>query len=325
MVYGIIELINFAHGDIFMIGAFAVDRLPRRDHGSDRPGRRTSRCSILLLVGALAFTMPLIGAAERRHRAARLPAAPQRAPPRAADHRDRRVVHPPEPRPRRRGQRRPGRRRRSSRSAGRSSSSARRSRCCSIFIFVAGLALMLALQAFVTRTRLGRAMRATAQDREAAALMGVDINQTIALTFLLGGMLAARGRRRLGPALRLRPPGPRLQRRPEGVHGGRPRRHRQHHRRGPRRLRHRLRRELRVVASASRAGREFLVFMVLTFVLHLQAVRASSASRRETAHDRRRSPGRAAARVGARLLRDCDRRPPLDRRSSSAMAARHGR
>jgi branched-chain amino acid transport system permease protein len=61
----------------------------------------------------------------------------------------------------------------------------------SIFIFVLSMVLMLALQAFVNRTRMGRAMRATAQDREAAALMGVDMNQTIALTFLLGGMLAA--------------------------------------------------------------------------------------------------------------------------------------
>ena len=33
-------------------------------------------------------------------------------------------------------------------------------------------------------------MRATAQDRDAAALMGIDINRTISLTFLLGGMLA---------------------------------------------------------------------------------------------------------------------------------------
>ena len=43
----------------------------------------------------------------------------------------------------------------------------------------------------MSRSRLGRAMRATAQDREASALMGVDMNQTIALTFLLGGALAA--------------------------------------------------------------------------------------------------------------------------------------
>jgi branched-chain amino acid transport system permease protein len=60
----------------------------------------------------------------------------------------------------------------------------------SIFIFALAITLMLTLQLFVSRTRLGRAMRATAQDKEAAALMGVDLNQTIALTFLLGGMLA---------------------------------------------------------------------------------------------------------------------------------------
>ena len=43
MVYGIIELINFAHGDIFMLGAFVVRRLPRRDHGPDRRASTTSR------------------------------------------------------------------------------------------------------------------------------------------------------------------------------------------------------------------------------------------------------------------------------------------
>jgi branched-chain amino acid transport system permease protein len=59
-----------------------------------------------------------------------------------------------------------------------------------IFIFLMAIGLMLALQAFVGRTRLGRAMRSTAQDKEAAALMGVDLNQTIAVTFLLGGALA---------------------------------------------------------------------------------------------------------------------------------------
>ena len=52
------------------------------------------------------------------------------------------------------------------------------------------LTLMGVLQIFVGRTRLGRAMRATAQDQQAARLMGVDVNQTIALTFVLGGALA---------------------------------------------------------------------------------------------------------------------------------------
>jgi len=59
-----------------------------------------------------------------------------------------------------------------------------------LLVLLLTIPLMIALQRFVTTTRLGKAMRATAQDREAAALMGIDINQTIALTFLLGGALA---------------------------------------------------------------------------------------------------------------------------------------
>ncbi len=59
-----------------------------------------------------------------------------------------------------------------------------------IFVIALAFPLMIALNLFVSRTRLGKAMRATAQDREAAAMMGIDINQTIALTFLLGGALA---------------------------------------------------------------------------------------------------------------------------------------
>jgi branched-chain amino acid transport system permease protein len=50
--------------------------------------------------------------------------------------------------------------------------------------------LVLALTWFLGTTRSGRAMRATAQDPEAARLMGINIDTTISLTFLLGGMLA---------------------------------------------------------------------------------------------------------------------------------------
>jgi branched-chain amino acid transport system permease protein len=59
-----------------------------------------------------------------------------------------------------------------------------------LFILVLALTLMGGLQAFVSRTRLGRAMRSTAQDQQAAQLMGVDLNQTISITFLIGGALA---------------------------------------------------------------------------------------------------------------------------------------
>jgi branched-chain amino acid transport system permease protein len=50
--------------------------------------------------------------------------------------------------------------------------------------------LLLGMSWFVFRTRIGTAMRATAQDREAAALMGIDINRTIGVAFMLGGSLA---------------------------------------------------------------------------------------------------------------------------------------
>ncbi|MGO9750454.1 MAG: branched-chain amino acid ABC transporter permease [Solirubrobacteraceae bacterium] len=50
--------------------------------------------------------------------------------------------------------------------------------------------LVLALAWFISNTRQGRAMRATAQDPEAARLMGINVNNTISLTFIIGGALA---------------------------------------------------------------------------------------------------------------------------------------
>jgi branched-chain amino acid transport system permease protein len=52
------------------------------------------------------------------------------------------------------------------------------------------LPLLFGLRWFVARTRQGKAMRATAQDREASGLMGIDVNRTISLTFLIAGALA---------------------------------------------------------------------------------------------------------------------------------------
>jgi branched-chain amino acid transport system permease protein len=60
-----------------------------------------------------------------------------------------------------------------------------------IIIFVLALAIMAGLMAVVHRTRLGRAMRAVAENQHAAQLMGVDINRVISLTFMLGSALAA--------------------------------------------------------------------------------------------------------------------------------------
>jgi branched-chain amino acid transport system permease protein len=50
--------------------------------------------------------------------------------------------------------------------------------------------LLIVMTSFISRSRLGKAMRATAQDPEAARLMGINVDTTISMTFLLGGMLA---------------------------------------------------------------------------------------------------------------------------------------
>ncbi|PYM61794.1 MAG: branched-chain amino acid ABC transporter permease [Candidatus Rokuibacteriota bacterium] len=62
-----------------------------------------------------------------------------------------------------------------------------------VLLGVAGLVLMLALNYLVRRTALGKAMRATAQDMDAAKMMGVDIDRVIVLTFFLGSALAGAG------------------------------------------------------------------------------------------------------------------------------------
>jgi branched-chain amino acid transport system permease protein len=58
-------------------------------------------------------------------------------------------------------------------------------------IFVVTGVLLVAFWALVQKTKLGRAQRACEQDRRMAALIGVDVNRTVSLTFVIGGALAA--------------------------------------------------------------------------------------------------------------------------------------
>jgi len=60
-----------------------------------------------------------------------------------------------------------------------------------VAIIVVAALIMVGLLVLVRRTRLGRAMRATAQNREVAGLMGVDVNRVISATFMIGSALAA--------------------------------------------------------------------------------------------------------------------------------------
>lgn len=59
-----------------------------------------------------------------------------------------------------------------------------------VLVVLAAIVMMVGLDQFVRRTRLGRGIRAVAQDPETAQLMGVDVNRVIMLTFLLGGLMA---------------------------------------------------------------------------------------------------------------------------------------
>ena len=59
-----------------------------------------------------------------------------------------------------------------------------------VLAVAATVPLVLLLTTFISQSRLGKAMRATAQDPEAARLMGINVDTTISATFLLGGLMA---------------------------------------------------------------------------------------------------------------------------------------
>ncbi len=195
MVYGIIELINFAHGDVFMVGTFMslfflssppapLDFLGLHLHGPIAEPITLA----LVMFGAFVFGMSVMGLINvtiERFAYRPLRHAPRVAPLITAigvslilqnimqiivGTGDRLV---PQVFPNTKIQ-----------IMGASIG------VLNIFILVVSLSLMYVLVLFVGRTRLGRAMRATAQDQQAAQLMGVDLNQTIAITFLIGGALA---------------------------------------------------------------------------------------------------------------------------------------
>ena len=188
MVYGIIELINFAHGDLFMVGAFTsmwlmTGPLGLPDKPIDDPIRLTGVLVLVVLVTML--FMGMIGVIIERFAYRPLRHAPRLAPLITAIGVSfilQNIIQSlfstspyatPQIFPRVKVDLLGG-------SIG----------VLNIFMVVIALALMLALQLFVSRTRLGRAMRSTAMDREAAELMGVDINQTIAITFFIAAALA---------------------------------------------------------------------------------------------------------------------------------------
>jgi len=200
LVYGIIELINFAHGDVFMMGAFfAASFVGVLGVTNTSPGWLIVGVLFLTLIASMLFSGGLNFAIDRLAYK-RLRSAPRLAPLIAAigmsfilqnlaiywkgsnpftapaliprKYRTYNVLHEwPILRDW-------------------FADSTLRLRLLDVFVIGITIPLLIILSWFVYRTRVGTAMRATAQDREAAALMGIDINRTIGTAFLLGGGLA---------------------------------------------------------------------------------------------------------------------------------------
>ncbi|MGH7715318.1 MAG: branched-chain amino acid ABC transporter permease, partial [Vulcanimicrobiaceae bacterium] len=185
MVYGIIELINFAHGDIYTLGSFfSLSVLTVLGIESEMHGLPLIATVIGVMAGAMVFC-GVIGMLIERFAYRPLRNAPRLAPLITAIgvsfilENIMQLWQGPSPVPVPTFIPDP------SFSIGGVEIEVKQ-------ILVVGLAIgmMILLNLFVYRTKLGKAMRATAQDRDAAQLMGIDINTTIAITFLIGSALA---------------------------------------------------------------------------------------------------------------------------------------
>jgi branched-chain amino acid transport system permease protein len=184
MVYGILRLINFAHGDIYMVGAFAAYYLARLLHagGPDpspllaavvllasmaicaalgvameffayRPVRKSSRLTALITAIGVSLLLENLGI---RLFGADPKFFPQLVAPRTITLAEGVIVTNHQ-----------------------------------ITVVLISILLMVALTLFVHRTRTGKAMRAVAFNRDAASLMGIPVNRIITITFAIGSALAA--------------------------------------------------------------------------------------------------------------------------------------
>ncbi|MDQ2885901.1 MAG: branched-chain amino acid ABC transporter permease [Chloroflexota bacterium] len=187
MVYGIIELINFAHGDVFMIGSLisiAIFGIFGINASSQPQGLALVGLMLVACLGSMLFCA-VLGVVIERIAYRPLRNAPRLAPLITAIGvsliledigklwKGVSNVSFPQIFPS------------TTYYIGDVSISS-----VNILVFVVAVVLMVALQLFVSRTRIGRAMRAVAQDREAAALMGVNVDRIISITFFIGSGLA---------------------------------------------------------------------------------------------------------------------------------------
>ncbi|MBI3242116.1 MAG: branched-chain amino acid ABC transporter permease [Chloroflexi bacterium] len=187
MVYGILQLLNFAHGDVYMVGAFIGFGVLTALLPASGPFLPTALIIILMLVAAM-IGCGLLGVGIEWFAYRPLRNAPRIAPLISAlgtsiliqnaiqltltanfrVYKTEKIIPI---------------------SAGFDLGSAHVSATRALVI-ISAVVLMIALTYLVRRTKLGRAMRAVAIDREAAATMGVNVDRIIVLTFFIGSALA---------------------------------------------------------------------------------------------------------------------------------------
>jgi len=184
LVYGIIELINFAHGDLFMLGAVFSFSVLTEFLGATGPSTKNYALLLIVLLLTMMFCA-FINVSIERLAYRRLRNAPRLAPLITAvgmsfvlqwiglkwigsnpvnvntvlpstDFQIAGIVIAVK----------------------------------TLIIFAVTVPLLIVLAFIVNKTRRGRAMRATAQDKDASRLMGIDVNQTITFTFAIAGAAA---------------------------------------------------------------------------------------------------------------------------------------
>lgn len=173
MVYGIIKLINFAHGEVFMIGAYVgyvamtIFKLPMMlaiplamvvcailgviiEKVAYRPLRKSSRTAVLITAIGVSFFLQYLVMYIAGPDVRSFPDV------------ENKIYH-----------------------LGNIMIKQQQ-----IYIFVITIGLMILLQLIIHRTKMGKAMRAVSVDSDAARLMGINVDQTISFTFALGSALA---------------------------------------------------------------------------------------------------------------------------------------
>jgi len=187
LVYGILELINFAHGDVFMLGSWISFSVMAQhlDLGPDSAGFTVIWGLALTALVAMVFC-GLLNATIERIAYRPLRNAPRLAPLITAigmsfilqdvglNRLGPAPVSVPNILP----------------TGTVFTIGGNNYRWSSLIVALSAIPVLILLVWLVQRTRQGRAMRATAQDQEAAAMMGINVNRTISFTFLLAGALA---------------------------------------------------------------------------------------------------------------------------------------